>query len=181
MVNICFLKDLIADLFYLIQTFILWIPFWPIRWLWLKVFFKHLGKGTYIARNVDIRKPWNITIGNHSVVNKKALLDGRGLGLIIGDNVDIAQEAMIWSLTHDVKSPTHEAVKRMTIIGDYAWICTRSILNAGTTVGKGSVIGAGCVVSHEVRESVIMIGNPAIPIKNRENELNYSLRGISLF
>lgn len=99
----------------------------------------------------------------------------------MGDNVDIAQEAMIWSLTHDVKSPTHEAVKRMTIIGDYAWICARSILNAGTTVGSGAVIGAGCVVSHDVPEKAIMIGNPAIILKQRENELRYSLRGVSLF
>lgn len=176
-----FVRDLIAELFYLLQAFILWIPFWPIRWVWLKIFLKHFGKGTYIARNVDIRKPWNITIGNHSVVNKNALLDGRGLGLVIGDNVDIAQEAMIWSLTHDVKSPTHSVVKRLTVIGDHTWICTRSILNAGTTVSRGAVIGAGSVVSHDVPEKAIMIGNPAIMLKQRENGLGYSLRRLSLF
>lgn len=170
-----YIKDFISSFFFLLQSFFMWIPLWPLRWLWLKIFLKHLGQGTKVDRNVDIRKPWNVTIGSHCVINKNVLLDGRGTYLIIGDNVDIAQDVMIWSLTHDVNSPSHEAIKKKTEIEDHVWIGTRSIILAGVKIRKGAVVGAGSVVSKDVASKTINVGNPAHYIKDRINQLSYTL------
>lgn len=166
-------KDIINDIFYMLQGFVMWFPFWPLRWLWLKIFMKRLGKGTYVARCVTLMRPWNIEIGENCVINHGALLDGRGDSLQIGDCVDVAREAMIWSLTHSLSSPEHKSVRRATEIGDHCWICTRAIVNAGTRVGRGAVVGAGAVVSREVPEKAVMAGNPGKQIGERDNPLTY--------
>ena len=50
------------------------------------------SKKTNFLMGLDFRNPKNISVGNNSVVNKNVLLDGRGGKLVIGNNVDIAQE-----------------------------------------------------------------------------------------
>jgi len=40
-----------------------------------------------------------------------------------------------------------------------------SIITAGTTIGKNSIIGAGSIVSNEIPDCSVAIGNPARVIK----------------
>lgn len=52
-------------------------------------------------------------------------------------------------------------------IGDHVWLCYRTIILKGATVGSGSVVGSGAVVSGNVPENVVVAGNPARVV--REN------------
>ena len=54
-----------------------------------------------------------------------------------------------------------------TTIGDDCWIGVRSILTPGHTIGQGSIIAAGSVVTHDVQPYTIVGGNPAKPIRSR--------------
>ena len=54
-----------------------------------------MGKNCFIMRKVSFVNPCNIIIGNNVILNKSVMLDGRGQRLIIGNNVDIAQETNI--------------------------------------------------------------------------------------
>lgn len=170
------MKSILAAIFSLLSGIVMWIPFWPIRWIYLKICLKSLGKGCYIARNVDIRVPWRITIGNNTIINKNVLLDGRGLELIIGNNVDIAQDVKIWTLTHDINSPNHQSVKYLTKINDYVWIGVDSIILSGVTIETGAVIAAGAIVSKSVASNNVVGGNPCKFIKMRKNPLHYTLK-----
>lgn len=169
------MKNFISGLFYLFLGFIMWIPFYAIRTAVLKMVLNHIGNGCAIKRNVDIRTPPNITIGKHSTVNKRVLLEGRGGKLVIGDNVDIAQDVQIWTLQHDYNSPDYKAVGDNVIIGDYAWIGTRSIILPGVTIGKGAVVAAGAIVTHDIPSYTIVGGIPAKKIGNRSSDLQYRL------
>ena len=42
------------------------------------------------------------------------------------------------------------------------------------TIGKGSIVGAGSVVTKDVPEGVVVAGNPAVIIKKREDLHEYS-------
>ena len=53
------------------------------------------------------------------------------------------------------------------VIGDDCWIGVRSILTPGHTIGQGSIIAAGSVVTHDVQPYTIVGGNPAKPIRSR--------------
>ena len=45
-------------------------------------------------------------------------------------------------------------------IGENVWIATGSIILPGVTIGKNSVIGAGSVVTRDIPEGVLALGNP---------------------
>ena len=53
-------------------------------------------------------------------------------------------------------------------MGDDVWIGTNSVVLPGVTIGKGAVIGAGTVVTKDIPEYAIAVGNPARVIKYRE-------------
>lgn len=52
-------------------------------------------------------------------------------------------------------------------VEDDVWIGSRVNIMAGVTVGRGSVIGAGAVVTHDVPPYSVCVGCPARVIKNR--------------
>ena len=55
----------------------------------------------------------------------------------------------------------------LTVIEDDVWIGTHSIIMSGVTVGKGSIVAAGSVVTKDVPPCMIVGGNPARVLKPR--------------
>lgn len=49
-------------------------------------------------------------------------------------------------------------------IGNRVWIGSGAIILPGITIGDGSIIGAGSVVTKDVAENTIVAGVPAIKI-----------------
>ena len=54
------------------------------------------------------------------------------------------------------------------VIKKNAWIGTRSIILKGVTIGEGSIVAAGSVVTTNVPNYTLVAGNPAI-VKKRLN------------
>ena len=98
-----------------------------------------------------IREPWNITIGAGSSIGPKVLLDGR-CGL--KDYNDVHFFFFLAPVT----------------IGDYAWICSRSIIMPGVTIGEGAVVASGAIVTHDVAPYTVVGGIPARVIGMREQK-----------
>lgn len=169
------LKAITAGLFKLFTDIIMWLHIWCLRKLYMKIFFGGCGKGFFCMRNIDIRKPGNIFIGDNTVINKHVLLDGRGGKLYIGQNVDIAQNVDIWTLEHDINGDNHDAVGADVYIDDYVWIGTRATIQPGVTIGKGAVVGACALVTKDVPPMCVVGGVPAKVIGIRNNRLKYVL------
>lgn len=54
------------------------------------------------------------------------------------------------------------------VIGDDVWICDSVIITPGcSSIGTGSILAAGAVVTADVEPYTIVGGNPAKPIKRR--------------
>ncbi len=126
-------------------------------------------------RHVEFINPSNISIGDNVVINKKVLLDGRGGKLVIGNNVDIAQEVNIWTLEHDVNDNMHKEKPGDVIIEDFVWIASRVTILPGVKIGKGAVVACGAVVTKDVPSLSIVGGIPARIIGYRKNNLSYKL------
>lgn len=168
-------------LYMLTMRIIMWLPFHSIRKAYLKIVLGALGKETFIARNVDIRRPRNIHIGDNVVINKHAVLDGRGGRLVIGNNVDIAQDVYIWTLQHDYNDNFHKTKGEGVIINDYVWIATRATILPGVTLKRGAVVATMSVVTKDVPEMTVVAGIPAKTIAMRHSELKYKLKYKPLF
>lgn len=132
-----------------------------------------IGRCVAIYGKFELRNPWNIVIGNNSSIGHKATLDGRG-GLIIGNNVNISSEVMVWTWQHDYNSPTFDIVSKPVIIEDYAWVSARVIILPGVKVAEGSVIAAGAVVTRDTEPYYIYAGIPARKVKERNKIINYN-------
>jgi acetyltransferase-like isoleucine patch superfamily enzyme len=169
------MKYFILGVYKLLLSIVMWLPFRFLRLTFMKLFLENCGKRVYFSRNIDIRKPKNISIGNYVILNKRVLLDGRGGLLIIGNNVDIAQDCNIWTLEHDTHSDFHSIEGKPVIIGDYVWIASRATILPGVTIGKGAVVASGAVVTKDVPQNAIVGGVPAKIIGHRNSKLLYDL------
>jgi acetyltransferase-like isoleucine patch superfamily enzyme len=97
------------------------------------------------------------------------------MGLTIGSNVNISNEVMIWTLHHDYNDADFASTGQAVIIEDYVWLCSRSIILPGVTIGKGAVVAAGAVVTKNVEPYTVVGGIPAKQIAKRNENLTYDL------
>jgi acetyltransferase-like isoleucine patch superfamily enzyme len=78
----------------------------------------------------------------------------------IGDGVAIGEDAIIRD--HDGHEITGGRPSRAPIVvEDRVWIGMRAIILKGVTIGEGSIIAAGAVVTKSVPRGVLVAGNPA--------------------
>lgn len=113
-----------------------------------------------------------IRIGEQCSVNDYAILYGYG-GIVIEDNVHIAAHAVIVASEHDYdKLETGrfsiDIKGRGIKIEKDVWVGTNAVILDGVTIGTGSVIGAGAVVTKDIPRFSIAAGVPAKIIKNRK-------------
>jgi maltose O-acetyltransferase len=159
---------------YFFNFFLMAIPFHAIRLFFLRLRLGKLGSGCSFLLFCEVRKPSQIFIGDHCVFNRRVLLDGRGGKLTIGNNVDVAQEAVIWTLGHDIHDDSHRDKGAAVTIEDYVWVGHRAIIMPGVTLGRGAVVAAGAVVTKSVPAMSIVAGVPAKVIGQRQSALSYT-------
>lgn len=152
------------------------IPFNNIRIFILRMLGSTIGKNVFVGRNCDIRKPENLVIGNNVAINPKVLLDCRGGTLRIGNNVDIAQECIIWTETHDPHDDYHRILDYPTTICDFCWLGCRAIIMPGVHLGEGVVVASGAIVTKNIENKTIVAGIPAKKISMRRSNLLYSIK-----
>lgn len=160
---------------YIVLNYFMYVPLHSFRKLFIKSRLNSVGKKTNFLMGLEFRNPKNISIGENSVVNKKVLLDGRGGKLVIGNNVDIAQETNIWTLEHDVHDDFHKDSGGDVFIEDYVWIASRVTILPGVRIGKGAIVASNAVVTKDVEPMSIVGGVPAKKIGVRKSALKYQL------
>lgn len=169
------LRPLLFELLSLITDFVMHIPVALIRNIYAKIVFKEFGKGSQICRHVHLIAPYRICMGENVFINRNVTLDGRA-GLHIGNNTDIGEFSSIWSLSHDIDSPTHATIGEVTTIEDHCWIAPHSIILPGVTIKTGTVIATNSVVTKSTEECMLYAGIPAKAIRKRQNNLKYELK-----
>ncbi len=109
-----------------------------------------LGKG-YINSNSVIACSSNITIGDGATI-------ARGVYIYDGDHHSIIDEN---------NNPLNDAAP--IYIGKHVWVGVKATILKGVTIGDGSVIAAGAVVTNDIPQNCLAAGVPAKVIKKNVN------------
>ena len=81
--------------------------------------------------------------------------------ITIGDNVIIASDVIIKDGDGHIVDNKPEKKSQPITIGDHVWIADRAIILKGVTIGDGSIIAAGAVVTKDVPKNSMVAGVPA--------------------
>lgn len=152
-----------------LNCFVCYFPSIKVRHICLRMAGVRMSRNVRIYEGCHIREPRGIRIEDGVSIGSRCLLDGRK-GLTIGKNAVIAYEAIIWTLNHDY-SDIHFCDKGAPVtIGAYSWICSRSIILPGITIGEGAVVASGAIVTKDVPPYSVVGGIPARVIGKRERK-----------
>jgi len=113
-----------------------------------------------------------LTMGDNSNIGPYNYIGCSGK-ITIGNNVMLAPRVSVYAENHVFDHPEilirdQGVEKKEVIIEDDCWIAANSILLAGVTIGKGSVVAAGSVVTENVPPYSVVAGVPAKWIKSRK-------------
>jgi acetyltransferase-like isoleucine patch superfamily enzyme len=102
--------------------------------------FKKVGKGLIIGKNVALRHPHKIHLGDNVTIDDNCVLDGRGadkLGIVLGDNVIINRNCMLLAKAGPIK------IGRRSSLGSNSVVVSMENVDIGESV----LTGGGCYVS----------------------------------
>ena len=125
------------------------------------------GKMVHIEAPFHCDYGYNIHVGENFFANYNfTVLDvGR---VTIGDNVQIAPNVSIYTAGHPLHPDSRNSGYEYGIdvtIGDNVWIGGNVVVNPGVHIGNNVVIGAGSVVTKDLPDNVITVGNPCRVIR----------------
>lgn len=119
----------------------------------------HIGRGAYVFPDT--------ILGDGSGIGANCEICR---GLVVGKNVMMGPECLLYSTNHkfDRENKRFEGYTeiRPITLEDDVWPGRRVIVMAGVTVGRGSVVGAGAVITKDIPPYSLAAGNPAVVKKN---------------
>ena len=98
----------------------------------------------------------------------------------IGDNCQMAPNVAIYTAGHPLHPVSRNSMYEYGIsvtIGDNVWIGGNTVIMPGVHIGSNTVIGAGSVVTKDIPDWVVAVGNPCRVIKQiTEDDKKYYYR-----
>jgi acetyltransferase-like isoleucine patch superfamily enzyme len=160
----------------------------------LRALARQFGNGVNVGRGVVFRHPETFEIGHAVFIGEQAVIQGRVDGTCtIGDHVWIGpqayfdardlviEESVGWGPGAKVLGSVHTGLPanvpvmqtdleiRPVRIGAWADIGVNAVILPGVTIGKGAIVGAGAVVTEDVKPFSVVAGVPARFIRQRDD------------
>ena len=151
-----------------------------------RVLTRRFGHGVRIGRGALASHPETFEIGNGVFIGEHAFIQGRAGGrFVIGDHCWIGPQSYLdardlvleeyvgWGPgakalgsqhtgePHDIPIIQTDLEIKRTVIGAWSDIGVNAVILPGITIGKGAIVGAGAVVTHDVEPYSIVAGVPA--------------------
>ncbi len=141
------------------------------RYLELKIFCKKI-ESIWIRAGTAFFFPENISIGRGVSINDNVFINGAG-GFEIQDGSGIAYGTAVISEDHEIGDPRipireQPKIPAKVTIEKQVWVAANCTILKGVTIGEGSVVAAGSVVTRSVPPYSIVGGNPARVMRKRK-------------
>jgi acetyltransferase-like isoleucine patch superfamily enzyme len=130
-----------------------------------------LNDGVHLrGANIIIRgNHCSITVGRNTTFGGVRIVNvGTDCAITIGEGCLFADHVELWSSdTHPIYNNKKEIINHEApiTIGDKVWVGSHVIVLKGVSVGDGSIIGMGTLVTKDIPSHVISVGNPNRTVK----------------
>jgi len=161
--------------------------------------FKSVGKDVTFDDLCEVLSPDKIEIGSHVRFYRGVSLSPGGthidIGpqthfapycvlygpLTIGSHCAVAAHVVFASVGHgysrtDIPMVEQPSTKNEIVLENDVWIGANAVVIGGVTIGEGSIVGAGAVVTKDVPPYSVVGGVPARIIRDRRNSESKFLR-----
>ncbi|MCI6782833.1 MAG: galactoside O-acetyltransferase [Lachnospiraceae bacterium] len=128
-----------------------------------ELFGDNLGEGSYVAAPLSGACVSRMKIGKGVFINSGLLAMARG-GITIEDGAQIAANVQLISNNHDPYDLSVLTCKPV-LIKKAAWIGAGASILPGVSIGKHAIVAAASVVTKDVPDYAVAVGNPARVIK----------------
>ena len=132
----------------------------------------YFGERASIGVPADLKCPQNIYIYEHSRIGRRSTIMTMGDSKFIMKRESGAAEGLtVITSNHKQKIGTfrtggnEDNAYRDIIVEEDVWLGINVTLLSGAKIGRGAIVGAGCVVRKEVPPYAVVVGNPARIIK----------------
>lgn len=138
----------------------------------------HIASGCLLGADCFLHGP--ITLGEQVSINHHASLDGGRAGIVIGAHSRLAAYTSLYAFNHrmaqDKLIREQPVASRGIRLGEDVWLGAHAGVVDGVTIGNGTVVGMGAIVTKDAPAAVILAGNPAQIIGTRadaeQNKIN---------
>src|SRR5579884_325682 len=142
----------------------------------------HAGASIVADRTEEPR----VALGRYTIVREGAFLDSHGGSIRLGEGTFVGQGCVIYGQggvevgpatmlapgvtiitarhgfsRRDIPQKFQEETFAPVCIGSDCWLGARSVVLAGVRIGRGTVVGAGSVVTEDLPDYVVAFGVPA--------------------
>lgn len=153
LINACFLQNPV-------------LPFSGLKIFWLRTFGAKIGNNVVIKPSVNIKYPWNLTIGDNTWIGEKVWIDNLGK-VTIGKNCCLSQGAFILCGNHNYKKEAFDLMVGDITLEDGVWIGAKAIVCPAITCHSHAVLSVASVATSNLDAYGIYSGNPAVKVKER--------------
>lgn len=125
---------------------------------------------SYFEPNVYIGNARNVKIGSHCHINENVFIQGANIGsyVMIAPNVSILSSSHLFIRSDVPMIKQGQRKNEIVQIYDDVWIGRNVIIMPGISIGRGSIVAAGAIVTKDVPDFSIVAGIPAKIISHRE-------------
>lgn len=163
--------------------------FFPIAWIYNRFFANAVddlngyywktqivqkGKDLRIHGKIKILQPNKLIIGDYCRIGKGTFFFCYG-GLTIGHNVQFSRNITVYTANHDFHSDVLPYDNKYIIgpvtIEDNVWVGMNVSILPGVTIGKNSILGMNAVITKDVPQNAIVVGNNRIIGYRKEEQI----------
>ncbi len=152
----------------------------------LKEMFAEIGEECYIEP--PLHSNWagkHVHFGSYVYANfNLTLVDDTDI--FVGDKVMFGPNVTVATAGHPIEPNLRNLQMQFNIpvrIGNNVWIGANSVILPGVTIGDNTVIGAGSVVTRDIPENVVAVGNPCRVLRtigDRDREFYFKDRRVDV-
>ncbi len=119
--------------------------------------------GTFFTPPFQIDLANQVKLGKNVFANHGLTMMSLG-GIEIQDGVMMGPEVGLFTVNHEPENIRVVLTKKI-VLKENAWIGARVNILPGVTIGKNAIIGTGSVVTKDIPDNAVAVGNPAKVIK----------------